>query len=77
MTFKGCGALVNGGIQVGGGSVTIFLLVSAWLYGSKWHKDGFKSFDTFEFLKKKMSENILAIVDITPWGHSLRILHCW
>ena len=36
-----------------GGSATIFLLVSAWLYGSKWHKDGFKSFDTFEFLKKR------------------------
>lgn len=53
MTFKGCDALVNGGIQIGGGSVTIFLLVSAWLYGSKWHKDGFKSFDTFEFLKKR------------------------
>lgn len=38
---------------MGGGSVTIFLMVSAWLYGSKWHKDGFKAFDTLEFVKKR------------------------
>lgn len=69
-----CNWLRNIGLQIGGGNVTIFFMISALLFGSKWAKDGYKSIDVIPFLKKRLLRIyipmwilILAVVPIEWW----------
>lgn len=50
----GCDWLRNCGLQVGGGNVTIFFVISALLFGTKWAKDEHNAFEPVSFLKKRV-----------------------
>ena len=52
--FYGSNSLNYSGIQLGGGSVTIFFIISALLFGSKWAKNDFKPYTPIAFMKKRV-----------------------
>ena len=45
--------LINTGLCMGGVSVAIFIVISAYLYGVKWRKQRCEGFDVVKFLKKR------------------------
>ena len=52
--FYDSNSLNYSGIQIGGGSVTIFFTISSLLFGSKWEKSGYKPYAPITFLKKRV-----------------------
>lgn len=66
--------LRNCGLQVGGGNVTIFFVISALLFGTKWAKDEYHAFEPVSFLKKRVLRIyvpmwilILAVIPLEWW----------
>lgn len=48
-----CKQLINIGLCAGGISVSMFLTISAYIYGVKWQKTGFKGIEIKDFIKKR------------------------
>ena len=67
----GSNILDKAGLQIGGGSVTIFFAISALLFGAKWAKSGYAPFDTVDFLKKRCLRIYIplwiALIGILPF----------
>lgn len=53
ISWFGSNMLKYSGLQVGGGSVTISILLSAFLFGIQWRENKYRAFNPFGFMRKR------------------------